>query len=357
MDDAGGLGGGGAPLDGPGAGLLGTGREVGLEAEGVEADAGEGGEAGLFGADRLQQFHCVLLVELGEVRLQLGVEEDRLGGGDQGALLVLEGVVDQLVLVDVEDVEEGLRRQKVQVVQGFRALAALDHAMREERVALLQDLLRLLDGLDLGGDVLLDPRLLLEARQDLLDRLEVGEDQLGVDRLDVVLGRDLAVDVDDVLVLEGADDLADRVGLPDVRQELVAQALALARAAHDARDVDEVDGRREDPLRVEDLRQLGEAGVGDADHAHVGLDRGERVVGRQHVVLGQGVEQGRLADIRQTDDSDRERHVATSRSERARGPGGWPIHQFTACPQPPRRTARTHGQGLSHGVSRARFGT
>ena len=57
-----------------------------------------------------------------------------------------------------------------------------------------------------------------------------------------------------------------------------------------------------------------EPGVRDADHADVRLDRGERVVGRQHVVLGQGVEQGRLADIRQTDDSDRERHVATSRT-------------------------------------------
>src|SRR5690606_27240031 len=105
-----------------------------------------------------------------------------------------------------------------------------------------QDLLGLLDGLDLGRDVLLDPRLLLEAGQDLLDGLEVGEDQLGVDRLDVVLGRDLAVDVDDVLVLEGADDLADRVGLADVREELVPQALTLGGTAHDAGDVDEVDG-------------------------------------------------------------------------------------------------------------------
>ncbi len=199
-------------------------------------------------------------------------------------------------------------------MQELVALGALGDAVREERVALLQDLLGLLDGLDLGRDVLLDPRLLLEPGQDLLDRLEVGEDQLGVDRLDVVLGRDLAVDVDDVLVLEGADDLADRVGLADVREELVAQALALGGAAHDAGDVDEVDGRREDALRGEDLGQLGQARVGDAHDAHVRLDRGERVVGRQHVVLGQGVEQGRLADIGQTDDSDRERHVATSRT-------------------------------------------
>ncbi len=196
-----------------------------------------------------------------------------------------------------------------------------------------------------GGHVLLDARLLLQPRQDLLDGLEVGEDQLGVDGLDVVLGRDLAVDVDDVLVLEGADDLADRVGLADVREELVAQALTLAGAPDDARDVDEVDGGGEDLLRGEDLRELGQPRVGDADDADVRLDGGERVVGRQHVVLGQGVEQGRLADIRQADDSDRERHVATFRSEEVVAVGAvpeGPIHQSTGRPDPCRRHRPAH---------------
>lgn len=223
---------------------------------------GEGGEAGLLLADGLEQFERLVLVELGEVRLQLGVEEDRLGGGDEGALLVLEVLVGQFVLVDVEDVQEGLRGQQVQVVQKLVALGALDDAVREERVALLQDLLGLLDGLHLRRDVLLDPRLLLEPGQDLLDGLEVGEDQLGVDRLDVVLGRDLAVDVYDVLVLEGADDLADRVGLTDVREELVAQALTLGGAAHDARDVDEVDGGRQDALEEKISASLVRRGSG-----------------------------------------------------------------------------------------------
>ena len=53
------------------------------------------------------------------------------------------------------------------------------------------------------------------------------------------LGRDLAVDVHDVAVLEGPHDLADRVGLADVGEELVAQPLPLGRAADDAGDVDE----------------------------------------------------------------------------------------------------------------------
>lgn len=240
--------------------------------------------------------------------LDLGVEEDRLGGGDQGALLVLEVLVDQLVLVDVEHVEERLDREEVQLVEELALLGAGRDARREEGLAGLQDLLRVLDRGEHRDLLLLEAGLLRQARDGLLDGLEVGEDQLGVDRLDVVLGRDLAVDVDDVLVLEGADDLADRVGLADVREELVAQALTLRRAPDDAGDVDEVHRGRQELLGVEDLRELVEARVRDADHSDVGLDRGERVVGRQHVVLGQGVEQGRLADIRQTDDSDRERH-------------------------------------------------
>ena len=170
--------------------------------------------------------------------------------------------------------------------------------------------LGLLDRGDDRGRVLVEPRLLLQARQRLLDGLQVGEDQLGVDRLDVVLrarprrrrarrsGR------------EGPDDLADRVGLADVREELVAQALALATRRARCRRC-----RRSDTVAGSDLAaepkisaSIVQARVGHADDADVGLDRGERVVRREHVVLGQGVEQGRLADVGQADDADGETH-------------------------------------------------
>ncbi len=61
-------------------------------------------------------------------------------------------------------------------------------------------------------------------------------------------------------------------------------------------------------LGVEQLGQHGQPRIGHADHADVGLDGGERVVGRQHVVAGQGVEQGRLARVGQPDDADGESH-------------------------------------------------
>ena len=53
------------------------------------------------------------------------------------------------------------------------------------------------------------------------------------------------------------------------------------------------------------LGEHAEPRVGHADHADVGLDRGERVVRREDVVLGQGVEQRGLADVGQADDADR----------------------------------------------------
>ena len=57
-------------------------------------------------------------------------------------------------------------------------------------------------------------------------------------------GIDLAVDVDDVGVIEHADDLGDGLGLADVGEELVAQAFALGRALDDAGDVHEGHRRR-----------------------------------------------------------------------------------------------------------------
>ena len=52
-----------------------------------------------------------------------------------------------------------------------------------------------------------------------------------------------------------------------------------------------------------------------------GLDRRERVVRREHVVLGQGVEQGRLADVGQADDSDGEASL-NGKSGPVREPAG-----------------------------------
>ena len=74
-----------APLrDRPGAGLLGTGGQVGLQAEGVEADPGQHLEAGLVDAHLGEHLAgLVVVVELDQLGLELRVEEDRLGRRDE----------------------------------------------------------------------------------------------------------------------------------------------------------------------------------------------------------------------------------------------------------------------------------
>ena len=59
-------------------------------------------------------------------------------------------------------------------------------------------------------------------------------------------------DVHDVRVLEAADHVHHRVHLADVRQELVAEPLALAGALHQSRDVHEFDDRRHFLLGLDD---------------------------------------------------------------------------------------------------------
>ena len=113
-------------------------------------------------------------------------------------------------------------------------------------------------------------------------------------------------------VAEEAHNLADGIRLADVRQELVAQALALASARHQAGDVDELDRGRDDFGGVVDFGQLLQAVVGHGHDADVGLDGGEGVVGCQAALVREGREQRGLADVGQAHDTDGKRHAETS---------------------------------------------
>ena len=117
-----------------------------------------------------------------------------------------------------------------------------------------------LNGRELRPLLRLHPGVALEPLQPGVEGLQVGEDQLGVDRRDVVGRLDLAVDVRDVRVVERPHDLADRVRLADVGEELVAEALPLTRPADDAGNVDERDRGRHDLCAVEHLARARRAG-------------------------------------------------------------------------------------------------
>ena len=103
--------------------------------------------------------------------------------------------------------------------------------------------------------------------------------------------------------------MRDRVDLADGGEELVAEAFALGRAAHQAGDVDEGQPRRDDLRGFGDRRQLIEPRIRHRDFADIRLDGAERIVRRlRRRGLGQRVEQRRFADIGQADDAAFESH-------------------------------------------------
>ena len=156
--------------------------------------------------------------------------------------------------------------------------------------------------------------LLLERVDALLEAVEIGEHQLGLDGLDVGDRIDLALDMGDVVVLEAAHHMRDGVDLADMGEELVAEPLALGGAAHQAGDVDEGQPRRHDLGRFRELRQRVEPRIGHRDLADIRLDGAERIVRRlRRRGRGQRIEERRLADIRQADDAAFETHVNLSR--------------------------------------------
>ena len=112
----------------------------------------------------------------------------------------------------------------------------------------------------------------------------------------------------DIVVGKAADDVRNRIGLADIRQELIAEPLAFRCAGDKPRDIDELDRCRNRALRPRDRGERRESRIGNLDDAHVGLDGAKRIVFRRGSGPGKRIEQRRLADVRQADDAASEAH-------------------------------------------------
>ena len=308
VDDAGGLGGEGALRDRPGANFLHAGREIRREAQQLVAGADDGVEARLGQADAGEEVGAVLRVELGDLRFERGADGDDagvlgLGVGEQRLVVLVRVELGERVFGDVGHVEHGLRRQQHHLAHDRRRLQVVRNGVRAGGLAGVEvrgEAFAERDGGLLDGGIRL--RHLAGFFEARVHGLEVLQAELGLDRRDVADGVDAVLDVDDVRILETADDVGDGVDLADVGEELVAEAFTLAGAADEACDVDEANRRGQRALGVDDLGQGVDARIGNGDDAHVRLDRAEGVVGRLGVTA-QRVEEGALTDVRKAHDA------------------------------------------------------
>ena len=312
MDHPGRLRGQRAFRNGPGPRLLGPDGEIGLQMQERIARADQPVETRLLQPHLRQEHRLLGRVKLGDLLLDPGRDHHMriaLGRRHRRHPVRMGIALRRLSLLHVADIEHGLCGQKLQEPPAPPVL--LGHADRARRPACLQRLPRRLEqpvlverllvaALDLAGQV----------RKPLLDRLQIGQHQLGLDRGRIRDRVDTPLDMGDVVILETAQHMGDRIDLADIGQELVAQALALRGALHQPRDVDKGHPRRNHLARLGDGGQRLEPRIGDRDIADIGLDRAE---GEIRGLCGGGprqrVEERRLAHIRQSDDSHAKAHA------------------------------------------------
>ncbi|GMR52496.1 hypothetical protein PMAYCL1PPCAC_22691, partial [Pristionchus mayeri] len=151
---------------------------------------------------------------------------------------------DVVLLGQIHEIDDGLRREKEVLVECVDLLIVPLLQSRwfllldEHRLHLLQriplHLLRLVLCLD-------DERF--ELLHDCIQILDVLLDQLIRDDLQITSRIHVSLDVDDVVIVEGATEMEEGVAGGDVREEGVAQSLPLRRALHQTSNVYNIEER------------------------------------------------------------------------------------------------------------------
>ena len=137
-----------------------------------------------------------------------------------------------------------------------------------------------------------------------LERRQIGQHQLGVDDFNVADWIDFARDVMNVATFKTTDDFHDRVHFANMIKELIAESFTRAGAFDQTGDIDKLNRRRRDLLRMRHLGEFRQTRIRHGNDAEVGLDRAKRIIFRRRLVrAGDCIKQCGLANVRQTYDS------------------------------------------------------
>ena len=266
---------------GPGLDLFRPGGEVALQSEQVVRFARKCRESRFGQAHRLEHFVAIGVVEFGKLAFELRAHRHHRAAllGRAGANPLDEfAFAKHVVFINVADVQHLLGRDQAESLERLAFVFASEFD-RPCRLALGKCGLASLEHGDAQFGILVararGPLRLVESR---LHLLKVGDHQLGVDGLDVADRVDVAVDVGDVVVFETTHHVYHGINLPNVRQELVPQPLALAGTTHQPGDVDQPQNGGHDFVGRNVIFDRLEPRIGNLHNADVRLDGAERVV-------------------------------------------------------------------------------
>ena len=141
---------------------------------------------------------------------------------------------------------------------------------------------------------------LLGLGQTALNGLEVFQLQLCINDFLVADGIDSTIHMGDIIILETAQYMDNRICLTDVSQELVSQSFALGSTFYQTRYIYNLAGGGNDASRMNQLCQFGESFIGNGNDTHIGFDCTEREIGCLCLGTAQTVEQSGFTHIGQS---------------------------------------------------------
>jgi hypothetical protein len=291
----------------------------------------EGADAARGDADAGQILGRFLIGQRGELAFDLGADDHRLGA-EMGTRVVLHGghvtrrvgQFDVLGRLHAFVVPRGFHDGDDRAQVSLGDVAGKDGGFPGEEEKLTQELLLVIAEFQRGGRFAgVEMRDEFFAQGDFgLGRFvaglgglglailaflhggQIGEDQFGIDDLDVADGIDRAGDVMDIGILKAAHDLDDGIDLADVAEELVAEPFTGAGAFDESGDVHKLDGGRHELLGTGELAQGREARIRHRDDAHIRVDGTKWVIGSLRLLrLGDGIKERGFADVGKTDDA------------------------------------------------------
>ena len=158
-------------------------------------------------------------------------------------------------------------------------------------------------GLGLG---LLLPHLdgSIEALQALRHQRAIGKQQFEIDTLGIRRRIDPTIDVEDRFVFEGAHDVDQRVCCTQGLKKLAAEPTIATRATLQASNIDKLHRWGHQPLRIFDRGERRHACIWHLCDTRIDRNLGRRERLDDDARASQRIEDGGLAAVRQTDDSD-----------------------------------------------------
>ena len=249
-------------------------------------------KARLLQAKILQEHGLLIVVQLGNLLLDLGADDEYLAAvlrsvfPDGLHARIGSAVVGQIILSHIRRIDHRLRGQQIQGGENGFLILIRRLESRGQR-SCLQKLLHALQKIRLLRQRLIHSGLLAYLGDPSFQNLNIGENQLQIDRLDIPERIDTAVHMHHVGVFKAAHHMDNRVHLTDVAQKLVAEPLSLRGSLHQSCDVHKLDHGGRHLFGVIHISQKLQPLVRNGHDSHIRVDGAERIVCRFRSRFGQ----------------------------------------------------------------------